>query len=282
VADERLVALKQDGTENARRSPFIEQVNGKLRLRLEGQARPTDYDLGLDYTLVSQPLYLPHYPHVNALKEELARWHFYYLEPDAMRRNVAPGEVSSLRRDGGDLAAFFNTLRARNPRQFKDVSRSLALLLPGSTCLELEPTPEGLLQLKVIEQGTPFPTRLISEGTLRLLGLLAITNPLAEATVIGYEEPENGMHPRRLRQIAELLQNAAESGRAQLLVNTHSPLLPDYFEDESLVVCRKRGRDTEFVPFQSLGPRFRPQEIDTALEDETPLSERIIRGDFDA
>lgn len=283
VADERLVALNQDGTESQRRAPFIERVEGKLRLRLEGQARPTDHDLGLDYTLVSQPLYPPHYPHIAAFKEELSRWHFYYLEPDAMRREVPPGEVLNLRRDGGDLAAFFKTLETRNERQFEALNRSLSLLLPDVEKLELEPTREGLLQLKVIEQGTPFPARLISEGTLRILGLLAIANPLSQSTVVGYEEPENGVHPRRLKLIAELLSNAVSFGKGmQLLVNTHSPILPEYFDDEALIICRRRGRSTEFVPFQSAGPLLRPQEIESALGDETPLTERIIRGDFDA
>lgn len=281
VANERLVALNANGMESQRRAPFIEVIQNRLRLRLEGQARPTDHDLGLDYTLVSQPLYPPHYPHIAAFKEELARWHFYYLEPDAMRRERPPGEVFNLRRDGADLAAFFKSLQARNERQFEALNRSLALLLPDVERLELEPTREGLLQLKIVERGAPFPARLISEGTLRILGLLAITNPLARSTVVGYEEPENGVHPRRLKLIAELLRNAAERGM-QLLVNTHSPILPDYFDDEALVICRRRGRRSEFIPFRSVGPLLRPQEIEMALEDETPLSERIIRGDFDA
>jgi predicted ATPase len=281
VADERLVALNADGTESQRRTPFVEKVEDRLRLRLEGQARPTDHELGLDYTLVSQPLYPPHYPHIAAFKEELSRWHFYYLEPDAMRREVPPGEVLNLRRDGADLAAFFKTLQARSPRQFADLNRSLSLLLPDVEELKLEPTRAGLLQLKIIERGIPFPAHLISEGTLRILGLLAITNPLAQSTVVGYEEPENGVHPRRLKLIAELLDNAAERGM-QLLVNTHSPILPGYFDDEALVICRRHGRETEFVSFTSAGPLLRAQEIETALEDQTSLTERIIRGDFDA
>ena len=280
VADERLVALNQHLEPSERRKPFIERIDRKLRLRLEGQAaRPTGYDVGLDYTLLSQPLYPPHYPHIAALKEELSRWRFYYLEPEAMRREVPPGEVLSLRRDGADLAAFFKTLEARNKPQFDALIRSLRMLLPNVDELRLEQTRAGLLQLNVIERGAAFPAHLISEGTLRVLGLLAITNPASESTVVGYEEPENGVHPRRLRLIAELLSNAAARGM-QLLVNTHSPILPSFFEDDSLVVCRRRDRQSEFLPFRSWGPLSRQSEIDKAL-DETPLSERIIRGDFD-
>ncbi len=283
VVDEQLVALNKDSTVTQRRAPFISSHDNKLRLRLEGQAHPTYHDIGVDYTLVSQPLYPPHYPHVTAFREELSRWHFYYLEPNAMRREVPPGEVLNLHRDGADLAAFFKTLETRNPSQFSDLSRSLSLLLPNMEALKLQSTREGLLQLEVIERGTPFPAHLISEGTLRILGLLAITNPLAQSTAVGYEEPENGVHPRRLKLIADLLKNASAQGM-QILVNTHSPILPEYFDDDALVICRRCGRRTEFVPFSSLGRLWRNQEIDAALADEcgpTPLAERIIRGDFD-
>jgi len=281
VADERLVALRADGSESLARAAFIERIGDRLRMRYEGRSRPTEHELGLDYTLVSQPLYPPHYPHITAFKEELSRWHFYYLEPDVMREEVAPSEVLNVRRNGADLAAFFRTLEALNPRQFNALSRSLSLLLPGVENLRLETTREGLLQLKIIERGVPFPARLISEGTLRILGLLAITNPLAQSTVIGYEEPENGVHPRRLKLIADLLRNAAEQQRMQLLINTHSPFLPDYFEDDQLVVCRRRDRRTEFVPFRSAGPLFRRSQIEQSLEDATSLPERIRRGDLD-
>ena len=103
--------------------------------------------------------------------------------------------------------------------------------------------------------------------------------------MVGYEEPENGVHFRRLKLIADLLGNAAERG-IQLLVNTHSPILPGYFPAEALVICRRRDHQTEFVPFGSSGPLLRRAEIDTALEDEagrpeTSLADRIIRGDFD-
>lgn len=142
----------------------------------------------------------------------------------------------------------------------------------------MERTPEGFLRLEVFEDETSFSARVIFEGTLRILGLLAITNPLSPTTVIGYEEPENGVHPRRLQLIAELLQTAATEGK-QILVNTHSPKLPEYFEPTSLVVCGKENGATTFVPLQDLGPLFRVGQIERALE-ETSLMERVLRGDF--
>jgi predicted ATPase len=280
VMNERLVALTRDGRvkDPHARKAFIESVGNRLRLRWEGRARPTEHEMGLDYTLISTPLYPPHYPHITAFREELSRWRFYYFEPEAMRAETPIKEVESLGAFGADLAAFYSTLNSRNPRQFEALNRALRSLLPNVQQLIVGRTSEGILRLEVFEGEVSFSARVISEGTLRVLGLLAITNPLAPTTVIGYEEPENGVHPRRLQLIAELLRNSAAAGK-QVLVNTHSPRLPEYFEPVSVVICSKENRATTFMPLQDLGPLFRAGQIEQALE-ETPLMERVLRGDF--
>ena len=288
VVDECLKALNKDGTERKSRSPFIEKGKGKLHLRMEGQAHPIYHDIGLNYTLASDSLYQPHYPHICAFKEELSRWHFYYFDPKSMRADTPLKEVDSIGTYGADLAAFYYSLKMEHPKQFSILSRALRSLLPSVDAFDVERTPEGYLQLKIMEDNVSFSSRVISEGTLRILGLLAITSRLSSATVIGYEEPENGVHPRRLKLMTDLLKNAVEYGGIQIIVNTHSPILPTYFDDDEIIVCRKERRETEFIPCISFLPLFRKKEIDEALEGEekltsreiTSLMERIVRGDF--
>lgn len=282
VLDERLVALNKDGSVRRSRRAFVEKTENRLLLRRErGAGRPTEYEVGLDYTLVSTPLYPLHYPHVTAFKEELSRWRFYYLEPKSMRAASPLKEVETLGPFGSDLAAFYNTLQAKSPRQYQALNRALRALVPGLGGFDIQRTREGFLQLMIFEDETPFSARVVSEGTLRVLGLLAITNPLSPTTVIGYEEPENGVHPRRLKLIADLLENAAQSGK-QIIVNTHSPWLPNHFGQVLLLICRKEGRATAFTPS---GPLFQELEVKEAvgvegLGERTPLAERILRGDF--
>jgi predicted ATPase len=280
VRDESLVALGKKGTPKAphSRAAFIERVGNKLRLRMEGRGRPTYHDLGLDCTLVSTSPYPTYYPHITAFREELSRWGFYYFNPETMRAETPLKRAETLGPFGADLAAFYNTLRSANRPQFEAINRALRSLVPSVEKLDVERTPDGLLRLQVIENGVPFSASLISEGTLRVLGLLAITNPLGPTTVVGYEEPENGVHPRRLQLIAELLKNAAQSGK-QILINTHSPKLPEYVEPASVVVCSRDERQTAFRPLANYGPLFRPEQIDAALQ-ETPIEERVLRGDF--
>ncbi len=102
--------------------------------------------------------------------------------------------------------------------------------------------------------------------------------------MLGFEEPENGIHPRRIRMIADILKNRTLSGDTQLIVTTHSPILPDMIDDHSLFVCRKEAEKTIIEPFITWGPLGKKTDIDKALnkEEEPLVSERIIRGDFDA
>lgn len=277
VMDERLEALTRsaDGSlhPDKRRNPFLERVDGRLRLRMEGQARPMDYETGLTYAIVSQPVHPPHYPHLIAFREEVSQWQFYYFEPRLMREESPLKEVRQISPFGGDLAAFYYTLKRENPNQFDNVRRTLQMLVPTLEDIDAELTPEGKVRLKVKERGVEFSAKVISEGTLRLLGLMAILNPINPATVVGFEEPENGVHPRRLKLIADLLSNASES--RQVIVNTHSPHLPEYLPNAYLVQCRKReDGHSEFVP---LGPLF----VEEALEEPVSLSQRILRGDWE-
>ena len=96
---------------------------------------------------------------------------------------------------GEDLAAFLNTLRARRPRQFEAVEKAMRTLLPGVDGVDVDISDLGEVELRLKENGIAIPARVLSEGTLRLLGLLALTGADAPPSLIGFEEPENGVHP---------------------------------------------------------------------------------------
>ncbi len=274
VVNERLAALRRDGTEKTSRAPFIEKMTEKISLRMEGQAHPTFHDIGLDYTIVSTPLYAPHYPHITALREELSRCHFYYFEPrELMRQGNAIANVTNIGPRGEDLAAFCFTLSELNQPQFKALKLAAMQILPRLRDLQIDRTEKAELFLRIQEDDAFYSNQLISEGTLRVLGLMAAVSPVTGSTLIGYEEPENGVHPRRLRNIAELLKNAVSDNR-QILINTHSPILPTYFSDKELLVCRRSKTGSEFVSFLTVGSLFRGHDIERHLEEE------IIRGDF--
>lgn len=285
VSDEYLAAINTKGELNSKRKPFLEKMKNKLHLRMEGQAHPTYYDSYLDHSVLSMPLYPPHYPHLVAMRQELASWFFFYFEPrERMRAANSVKEVRHIGMMGEELASFLNTLRALDTPQFKAVEKALHMIIPSVTGIDVGVNELGEVELKLLEGKTPIPARVLSEGTLRVLGLLALGGAKEPPALIGFEEPENGIHPRRIRMIADLLKTRTASGDTQLIVTTHSPILPDMIDNENLFVCRKEQGHTVVEPFSTTwGPMGRNPDIEKALNaEELSASELMLRGDLDA
>ena len=287
VADEYLAALSADGKPKQNRKPFLERIRNRLHLRMEGQAHPLYYERYLDYSILSRSHYPPHYPHLTAMQQELANWLTFYLEPREQMRLPNPVKaVHDIGPMGEDLAAFLNTLQARKKRQFKSIVKSLHTMIPSITGIDVSVNELGEVELDLREGEKRISARVLSEGTLRILGLLALIGAEEPPTLIGFEEPENGVHPRRIRRIAGFLETRMILEDIQFIVTTHSSLLPDLIPLESLYVCRKVNGNTEIEPFimMHVGPLWKKSDIEVALDDEDALSpsERILRGDFDA
>ncbi len=286
VTDEYLAALNSKGEPTGGRKPFLERQGEKIHLRLEGQAHPTQYERYLDRTILSMPHYPPHYPHLVAARRELESWLFFYFEPRERMRAANPvKEVRHIGLMGEELAAYLNTLQALEPKQFEAVEKALHTMMPNIDGIEIDVSDIGEVELRLKESGVAIPSRVLSEGTLRLLGLLALTGAGNSPSLVGFEEPENGVHPRRIHLIAELLKTRSGFGPTQYIVTTHSPILPDMLPNDSLFAVQRSGRCTQINPFSTWGPLWHRDEIDGALDDwlePLPVSERLMRGDFDA
>lgn len=286
VADEYLAALNSKGEPTGKRKPFLERQGERIHLRHEGQAHPTYYDRYLDHTILSMPHYPPHYPHLAAARRELESWLFFYFEPRERMRAANPvKEVRHIGLMGEELAAFLNTMKATDAKQFRGVEKALHALMPNIDGIEVEVSDLGEVELRLKEGGVAIPARVLSEGTLRMLGLLALTGVDDAPALVGFEEPENGVHPRRIQLIAELLKTQETLRQTQYIVTTHSPILPDLLADNSLFVMNRIDRKTRIEPFSTWGPLGQRSGIDQALSDQQEalsVSERILRGDFDA
>jgi predicted ATPase len=225
-------------------------------------------------------LYPPDFQYWSAMHQELANWSFFYLEPrERMRIPSTLKEVTQIGTMGEDLAAFLYTLRAADVVQFKAIVNALNMVIPSITNIDTSVDNFGDVELALLEGQTPISSRIVSEGTLRILGLLALSSAKEGTSLIGFEEPENGINPRRLRLIASLLQTQARHNK-QMIVTTHSPLLTDLVPHNSLYVCRKKSGRTIIEPLT----KWDYPDVNDALdsEEELTVSERTLRGDFDA
>jgi len=303
VTDEYLARLLRDGSLK-KMEARIQAVGDHLVVRRLSEAgKPRHEPLGLNHALASNLQFSGNtrYPDFDRLRAELGRWRTYYLDPRvAMREPQPPREVSDIGPRGEWIAPFLHRLKESEARRryFAAIRRALHSAIPSIEGLDVDlDKKRGTLDIQISQDATPYSSRVISEGTLRVLALCAIAANPTPSSLVAFEEPENGVHPRRIEVIADLLATLARPGGTQVVVTTHSPTLMDAMVRKSrkqpglirLLRCTQEGRETRLTPFETAGPVFDDQAIrralsgaeDDALVDGALVEALIVRGWLD-
>ncbi|MCA9512308.1 MAG: ATP-binding protein [Myxococcales bacterium] len=275
-----------------RGKPSLEKVDGKLHIRKMKQGRPEQEQLRKNHTILSDPRRGgAYYPVLEAVRGALQGVRTYYLDPRiSMREAVPPREVDDIGTLGQHLAPFLYRLSRTEPKCFDAAARTLRMIIPSVESLTVElDDRRGTLDLQVHQNGKNFSARMISEGTLRLLGLAAIAVNPWNARVIAFEEPENGVHLRRLDLIAQLLASLALDRGRQVIVTSHSPhfcqqilaLQREAPDDIGLFIISHSGGATRCERLTAIGPLFEDSEVRRAMtaRGEDGMFERmVLRG----
>jgi predicted ATPase len=115
----------------------------------------------------------------------------------------------------------------------KEISRKLNAFLPNFTEVDVIDDNENkqyLIKLKDVDK-KEFSSRVLSEGTLRILALCILEFDDKHTGLLCFEEPENGISPFRIKAMTKLLKdlsidfNDTDLPLRQVIVNTHSPVL---------------------------------------------------------
>jgi hypothetical protein len=292
VEDEHLAALTKAGENKG--SPSIERVASSLHVRRKGKAaRPYKVDRGSFTQLSDRRFSGPGYASIERCRNDLSSWRAYYLDPRVAMRSVqAPQEVSDIGPLGESVAPFLYRLRSVDGgKQFHAVIRTLQTIIPSVEHIGVElNTQRGEVELTIVQDGVACPARVVSEGTLRVLALACMAvNPFG-GSVVAFEEPENGVHPRRIELIAKLLVGMAS--KRQVVVTTHSPVFCGEVyrltrDEKAPVRMYNVVRDHAascLKPFDASGPLFANDELRHALTDptdETVLQAAMVRGLLD-
>lgn len=172
------------------------------------------------------------FPHVFAAKQEMLQWKFLQLSPEALRvpsPYLAPEQIGE---NGANLAAALHRIQQLDPTALQYVSRELNRLLPNFMEVSVFDDKAGQQFVTMVKgtDGRVFSSRVLSEGTLRLLTLCTLLHDPHHKGLICFEEPENGVHPSRLKDMVVLLRGLSvdfqeEEELRQIVVNTHSPVL---------------------------------------------------------
>ncbi len=143
---------------------------------------------------------------------------------------------------GENLSAALYRLKNKDEYILNKIIIKLSSFLPEYTKLNVrddKANKQFVFELTNSENRT-FSSRVLSEGTLRLLVLCVLLYDDEYNGLLCFEEPENGIHPFRMQSMADLLKQLAsdfaddDNALRQVIVNTHSPVLLKYLTDANL------------------------------------------------
>ena len=116
----------------------------------------------------------------------------------------------------------------------------------------------GRIHLVVRERNERrFVAESASDGTLRLLGMLAALFGPSAASLYFFEDIDDGLHPSRLGLLLELMERETVARKIQVVTTTHSSDLLTQANDRTFqdmsVVCRQEdSEDTIIRPVAEL------------------------------
>jgi predicted ATPase len=175
------------------------------------------------------------YPHAYATREEISKWRFLQLNAEHLRQPTpkTAGISYKITSSGENLAAALYRIQKPEPFIMNDISRDMANLirpLVEVTVKDDSANNQYLIEVKSSDS-KKYSSRVLSEGTLRLLTLSIFRHDYEHTGLLCYEEPENGVHPGRIPKLVNLLNDLAvdfsdpTAPLRQIIVNTHSPIV---------------------------------------------------------
>lgn len=230
----------------SRQTPLLETLDeaGRQMFKLhqdgrQGRSRPA---VAAEATVLSS-ITTAEFKHLFAVREELRSWQFLQLDPGALRAPASKQAPERLEPSGANLAAVLARIRAETSDAHSkqgaltEISADLSRLIPGVTGVDVAEAPggESWELLIATRSEAPYTARVASDGTLRLLALVAALSDPSHGGVICFEEPENGVHPARLKPLLRHLRSLVSDPRrppqpdddrlVQLVLSTHSPVV---------------------------------------------------------
>lgn len=237
------------------KSEFLRERTSTIELERLGHITAVKY-------LLDQPGWsTPHSDKLKRVQKLLEGVHYYYWNPRFLGLPVAPDSKRRFRMEpnGFGLALCLDEILSFDRDRFIQLERRFKDIFPNINSIKLVPEmayrapvddPKQVTMLnkadgkglyfEMKESGQLVPASQASDGTLLVLAYLSVLYLPQPPRLLLIEEPENGIHPKRLRDILEILRNLVhEQSHTQVVLTTHSPYVLDLFKPEEVTLCTK-------------------------------------------
>lgn len=162
-----------------------------------------------------------------------------------IKSNGYVDDSRSLRSDAGNLAAFLLAMQIEptTKKYYERIIRHIQKVMPQFKDFDLEPATENKKTIQLNWRDTTgdmlFGPHQISDGSLRFMALASLLLQPASMlpNVIVIDEPELGLHPAAIAELAGMIKTASKN--AQIIIATQSTRLVDEFSVNEIVVVER-------------------------------------------
>ena len=187
----------------------------------------------------------------KALAQSLSKIFFFQPRIELMRDYVRIGE-ETLNPNGANLSAVLYALCQMNGQSIAVKENILSIIrnLPDNEIEDIAFIKTALNDviffLKEKYNEYPMDAKQLSDGTLRCLAIVALIFSEKPNSIIVMEEPDNGVHPSRVKRLLQAVCRVAKERQLTLLFTTHNPILmdaADAYNAEDVVICYRDKND---------------------------------------
>ncbi len=162
---------------------------------------------------------------------------FYSLKVEKLKDEAKYEQSLKVAYDASNLVSFIDDMDNNYPHVLdnikKDFSACISNEFTNFKCPVFSNNGEGVKRkLKFFDsEGNSYWADEVSEGVLYFLAIVCILHQPEPPKFLLLEEPENGIHPRRISKIMDYIFDLAEEKDITVIMTSHSPVVLDEFKD---------------------------------------------------
>ena len=155
--------------------------------------------------------------------------------------------------DGSNLVSFIDSMMGTERGVFQEIEKDLFRFTKEFKIINIRNVTKtgDSFTVKKLEladkNNNKYTSDQLSEGVLYFLALLAIIHQPNPPHLLMLEEPEKGIHPRRIKEIIELIFQIAKDKGIRIILTTHSTYVVDQFTEfpEGVHIVDKIDKSTQ-------------------------------------
>jgi len=180
---------------------------------------------------------------------ELRSFATFTIFPNTIRAPQTVSRAAELESDGKNIASIIKQMTGDKKRSRDRLIKALKVVLPELTGISIRSTAGYYVPVFSVADNTGEVHELnmsqISDGTLRMLGILTALHQPSAPLKIGLEEPEQMIHPALLIIVRDaVLEYVRRRKEGQIFVTTHSSVLMDLFDVNDVIAVEYRDGAT--------------------------------------